>query len=96
MGHPLIDEFIRIGSLQTFRVVVFRRMQRVFRDEINPLLDERDRLVEEIARVKEQHAAEVASLTAEIERLTASLDAARGKARKGFGGKAAPPETPNS
>lgn len=46
-----------MGSL---RLDVFRRMQRLFRDEVNPRLDERDRLLEENAALK-----------AEVERLTA-------------------------
>ena len=60
MGHPAIHEFCRVKSMGSLRLDVFRRMQRLFRDEVNPRLDERDRLLEENAALK-----------AEVERLTA-------------------------
>lgn len=48
MGHPAIDEFCRINSLGNFRPETFRRMQRIFRDEINPQLDDRERTRKQI------------------------------------------------
>lgn len=51
MGHPLIDEFCRAGSSQ-LRPEFFRRCQRVFRDEVNPVFDEAERLREENADLK--------------------------------------------
>jgi F0F1-type ATP synthase membrane subunit b/b' len=82
MGHPAIDEFCRINSLGNFRPETFRRMQRVFRDEINPRLDERDRLVAESEQSKKQYAAEIAGLTAQIEELEAALAEARSDAKE--------------
>ena len=60
MGHPLIDEFCRINSLENMRFDFFRRCQRVFREDVQPQLDERERLLEENAALK-----------ADLERLTA-------------------------
>jgi regulator of replication initiation timing len=51
MGHPLIDEFCRAHD---FRPDFLRRCQRVFRDEINPLLEEREQLLVENAHLKAQ------------------------------------------
>jgi hypothetical protein len=52
MGHPLIEAFCRqSGQLQP---EFYRRCQRVFRDEVQPMLDERDRLLEENAALKAQ------------------------------------------
>jgi hypothetical protein len=52
MGHPLIEAFCRqSGQLQP---EFYRRCQRVFRDEVQPMLDERDRLIEENATLKAQ------------------------------------------
>lgn len=49
MGHPLIEEFCRAHELHpTF----LRRCQRVFRDEIQPLIDEREALLVENAELK--------------------------------------------
>lgn len=47
MGHPLLDEFIRIPGIGSCQPHFFNRCQRVMRDEIQPLLDERDRLLVE-------------------------------------------------
>jgi len=52
MGHPAINEFCRVKSIGSLRLDVFRRMQRLFRDEVNPRLDERDLLLEENAALK--------------------------------------------
>jgi hypothetical protein len=52
MGHPLIEEFCRQGG--QLRPEFYRRCQRVFRDEVQPMLDERDRLLEENARLKDE------------------------------------------
>lgn len=52
MGHAIIDEFCRVYSLSSLQNVHFRRMQRVMRDEIQPLLDDHDRLVQENAALK--------------------------------------------
>lgn len=52
MGHPAINEFCRVKSIGSLRLDVFRRMQRLFRDEVNPRLDERDVLLEENAALK--------------------------------------------
>ena len=60
MGHPAINEFCRVKSLGLLRTETFRRMQRLFRDEVNPQLDEREQLLRENAALK-----------AEVERLTA-------------------------
>lgn len=59
MGHPLLDDFCRQKGLE-LRPEYYRRCQRVFRDEVTPMLEERDRLLEENA-----------ALTAQIEKLTA-------------------------
>lgn len=65
MGHPAINEFCRIRSLGSYRPVVFRRHQRVFMNEVNPLVDERDRLLEENGQLK----ARLADLEVRNERL---------------------------
>jgi len=44
MGHPLIEEFCRANN---FQPSFLRRCQRVFREEVQPLLDQRDVLAEE-------------------------------------------------
>jgi hypothetical protein len=49
MGHPLIEEFCRAHD---FRPDFLRRCQRVFRDEVQPLIDERERLLVENADLK--------------------------------------------
>lgn len=54
MGHPIIDEFCRVHSLQNLQPIAFRRMQRIMRDEVQPQLDERDRLLVENADLREQ------------------------------------------
>lgn len=60
MGHPLIDEFCRAHELQpTF----FRRCQREFRSEVQPLLDQREVLIVENADLK----AQLAEVTAKLE-----------------------------
>lgn len=41
--HPIIEEIGRARG--PIRNDVFRRWQRVLRDEVQPLLDERDRLL---------------------------------------------------
>lgn len=52
MGHPLIDEFCRqAGEL---RPDFFRRCQRVFRDEVQPVLDEAEALRTENARLQQE------------------------------------------
>jgi nucleosome binding factor SPN SPT16 subunit len=50
--HPVIGEFIRIRATTVYRNQVFRRHQRQFKDEIQPMLDERDRLLVENAELK--------------------------------------------
>lgn len=65
MGHPLIDEFCRIGG--AFHPEFLRRCQRVFREEVQPQLDERDRLLKENAALTAQMQAQAT----EIERLKA-------------------------
>ncbi len=54
MGHPLIEEFCRVGSPDSLRMEFFRRCQRVFREEVQPQLDERERLLVENADLKAQ------------------------------------------
>lgn len=51
MGHPVIDEFCRARE---FRPDFLRRCQRIFRDEVIPLLDEREHLLRENADLKAQ------------------------------------------
>lgn len=53
MGHPLIDEFCRQSST-TLKPEFYRRCQRVFLSEVQPLLDERDVLLAENAALKAQ------------------------------------------
>jgi hypothetical protein len=48
MAHPIIEEFCRIHTPDRMQTVFFRRMQRVLRDEIAPMLDERERLLVEV------------------------------------------------
>jgi hypothetical protein len=48
MAHPIIEEFCRIHSPERMQTIFFRRMQRVLRDEVQPMLDERDRLLAEV------------------------------------------------
>jgi hypothetical protein len=52
MGHPLVEAFCRQGG--TLQPEFYRRCQRVFREEVQPMLDERDRLIEENAALKAQ------------------------------------------
>lgn len=66
MGHPAINEFCRVKSIGSLRLDVFRRMQRLFRDEVNPRLDERDLLLEENAALK----AEIETLKAKASKKT--------------------------
>jgi uncharacterized protein (UPF0335 family) len=51
MAHPLLEEFCRASAL---RPEFFRRVQRVIRTEIQPLLEERERLIEENAALRQQ------------------------------------------
>lgn len=52
MAHPLVEEFCRAkGAL---RPDFFRRCQRVFRDEVIPMLHEGQRLAIENAALKTQ------------------------------------------
>ena len=53
MGHPLIEEFCR-QSTPDLRTEFFRRCQRVFRDEVQPMLDERERLLIENVELRAQ------------------------------------------
>lgn len=62
MGHPLIDEFCRSAELQPHFI---RRCQRVFREEVQPMLDERERLLEQNEGLKHEN-----------ERLKKSLESA--------------------
>jgi hypothetical protein len=52
MAHPIIEEFCRIHSPERMQTIFFRRMQRVLRDEVQPMLDERDRLLAENAELR--------------------------------------------
>lgn len=61
MGYPLIDEFCRAHEL---RPEFFRRCQREFRNEVQPMLDQREQLLVENAALK----AQVAELTAKADR----------------------------
>jgi regulator of replication initiation timing len=54
MSHPVIEEFTRIFSLDRLQVTSFRRMQRILRDEVQPMLDERERLLVENADLRQQ------------------------------------------
>jgi predicted nucleic acid-binding Zn-ribbon protein len=63
MAHPVIEEFTRVFSLDRLQVTSFRRMQRILRDEVQPMLDERDRLLVEVADLR----AEVEKLKKQIE-----------------------------
>ena len=54
MGHPAIDEFSRIYSMAQFQPQTFRRLQRVFRDDVQALLNEREALLVENAALKAQ------------------------------------------
>lgn len=54
MGYPLIDEFSRINSLDSCQPSFFRRCQREFRDNVQPMLDERERLLVEVETLREQ------------------------------------------
>lgn len=58
---PMFEEFCRADTLQHH---VLRRMQRLVRSEIQPMLDERDTLLIENASLREQ----VAALMAEPKR----------------------------
>lgn len=57
MGHPALEEFCRIPMLQSLQTLHFRRFQRIFKDEVQPLLDERERLIEEKHALLEENAA---------------------------------------
>lgn len=59
MGHPLIDEFCRAGTLHPDFI---RRCQRVFRDEVQPLMDAGQQAIAENAELK----AQIAALDAEL------------------------------
>jgi hypothetical protein len=52
MDHPLLSEFCRASG--QLRPEFFRRCQRVFRDEIAPMLTEVETLREENATLKQQ------------------------------------------
>jgi hypothetical protein len=65
MGYPLIDEFCRAHEL---RPEFFRRCQREFRSEVQPMLDQREQLL-----------VENAALTAEVADLKEKLDRKRTK-----------------
>jgi hypothetical protein len=54
VGYPLIDEFCRIGSLDSCQPSFFRRCQREFSQIVQPMLDERERLITENADLSEQ------------------------------------------
>ena len=49
MGHPLIDEFCRAHQ---FDPSFLRRCQRVFREEVQPLIDERDQLEQRVRELQ--------------------------------------------
>ncbi len=66
MAHPIIEEFCRIYSLATLQNVPFRRMQRIMRDEVQPMLDERDKLLVENAELRAQ-IEKLSSVTIEID-----------------------------
>ncbi len=55
MAHPIITEFCRVFSLAQLQNVPFRRMQRVLRDEVQPMLDERDALLVENAALRAEN-----------------------------------------
>lgn len=52
MGHPLIEQFCQQSG--ELRLDFYRRCQRVFRDEVQPMLDEAERLKVENAELKAQ------------------------------------------
>lgn len=64
MGHPLLEEFCR-AKTPDLRPDFFRRCQRVFRDEVNPVYDEGVQSREVIG----QKDAEIAELKAKLESL---------------------------
>jgi len=68
VGHPAIDEFCRIYSLQHFQSQTFRRLQRIFRDDVQPLLNERESLLAETATLREQVAALEETVAALVEK----------------------------
>jgi hypothetical protein len=66
MAHPIIEEFCRIHSPERMQTIFFRRMQRVLRDEVQPMLDERDRLLVEVEELKAK-AAEPVKVSVELD-----------------------------
>lgn len=54
MGHPVIDELSRVRGVGSLQNHVFNRIQRVLRDEVQPMLDERETLLAENADLKAQ------------------------------------------
>jgi hypothetical protein len=51
MAHPLLEEFCRASTL---RPEFFRRVQRVIRTEIQPMLEERETLLVRVADLEAQ------------------------------------------
>lgn len=51
MGHPLIDEFCRA---QTLHPDFIRRCQRVFREDVQPLIDQGEQAIAENVELKAQ------------------------------------------
>jgi hypothetical protein len=66
-GHPLIEQFCRIPGIQSCQPSFFNQCQRVFRDDVQPMLVEREALLLENAALKE----EIAKLKAKRERVPA-------------------------
>jgi hypothetical protein len=52
MRFPILDELTRAGSVESIRPVFFRRLQRVVKTEIVPVLDDYDRLAQENTDLK--------------------------------------------
>jgi hypothetical protein len=65
--HPVLEEFCRVHSLQSLRPDYFRRVQRLLRDEVQPLLDQREQLIDANATLEVENAdlkQKLATLTA--------------------------------
>jgi hypothetical protein len=67
MGHPLIDEFCRVGGVQNCRPQFFRHCQRIFRDEVQPQLEQREQLLDANARLEVENA-ELKAQLAEVQK----------------------------
>lgn len=74
MGHPVINEIIRVFSVNQIQSHAFRRWQRVLKADIQPMLEDYARLKAENEELK----AETATLRAFVDAHRIDVAAVRG------------------